>query len=65
MLAAQDIVTERLKDFTGVERIILFGSRAPGDVAPRADIDLAIACRIRLRTPMVRTALPKLYAQLP
>jgi predicted nucleotidyltransferase len=30
--------------FPEVERIILFGSRARGDGAPRSDIDLAIAC---------------------
>ena len=44
MTAPEDLVTERLKRFPEVERIILFGSRARADAAPRADIDLAVAC---------------------
>ena len=27
-----------------VERVVLFGSRARGDAAPRSDIDLAVEC---------------------
>lgn len=35
---------EALKVLPYVEAIYLFGSRARGDHAPRADIDLAISC---------------------
>jgi len=35
---------QQLKLLAYVERIILFGSRARGDNAPRADIDIAIDC---------------------
>jgi predicted nucleotidyltransferase len=34
----------QLKMIPYVDKIILFGSRARGDNAPRADIDLAIEC---------------------
>lgn len=34
----------RLRGFPLVEAVWLFGSRARGDAAPRADIDLAVAC---------------------
>jgi predicted nucleotidyltransferase len=44
MSAPEHLIAERLKTFPEVERIILFGSRARGDAAPRADIDLAVAC---------------------
>jgi len=30
--------------FPGVERILLFGSRAKGDAGARSDIDIAVAC---------------------
>lgn len=40
-----DTLTEHLSRFPGVERIILFGSRARGDAAARSDIDLAISGR--------------------
>jgi len=33
-----------LARFPEVERVYLFGSRARGDHAPRADIDLAVSC---------------------
>jgi predicted nucleotidyltransferase len=38
------LVAEKLTPFPEVERVVLFGSRARGDAAPRSDIDLAIAC---------------------
>ncbi len=44
MVAPERLVADRLKTFAEVERIIVFGSRARGDAAPRSDIDLAIAC---------------------
>lgn len=44
MAAPHEIVTDRLKVFPEVERIVLFGSRARGDATSRADIDLAVAC---------------------
>lgn len=44
MIAPEQIVANRLKLFAEVERIVLFGSRARGDAAPRSDIDLAITC---------------------
>jgi predicted nucleotidyltransferase len=37
-------VLDRLRPFPQVEKVWLFGSRARGDAAPRADIDLAVAC---------------------
>jgi predicted nucleotidyltransferase len=37
-------IIERLKAMPEVQRIYLFGSRARGDAAPRADIDIAVAC---------------------
>lgn len=36
-------LAQRLAAEPEVEQVILFGSRARGDAAPRADIDLAIA----------------------
>jgi predicted nucleotidyltransferase len=44
MVAPERLVADRLRTFAEVERIIVFGSRARGDAAPRSDIDLAIAC---------------------
>jgi len=44
MAVPEQLVADRLKTFPEVERIVLFGSRARGDAAPRSDIDLAIAC---------------------
>jgi len=44
MSAPETILTERLKAFREVERVILFGSRARGDGGARADIDLAVEC---------------------
>ena len=38
------MLARRLSTFPEVERIILFGSRARGDAAARADIDLAVEC---------------------
>ena len=35
---------KKLTAFAVIEKIILFGSRARGDAAPRADIDLAVLC---------------------
>lgn len=37
-----DAIVTSLSAFPEVRRIILFGSRARGDAAPRSDIDLAI-----------------------
>ena len=37
-------IARRLGRFPEVERVILFGSRARGDAAARADIDLAVQC---------------------
>ncbi len=36
-------LVDGLAALPGVERVVLFGSRARGDAAPRSDIDLAIA----------------------
>ena len=44
MSVPEELVADRLKAFPEVERIVLFGSRARGDAAPRSDIDLAIEC---------------------
>ena len=44
MTAPEYLIAERLMPFPEVERVVLFGSRARGDAAPRSDIDLAIAC---------------------
>jgi uncharacterized protein len=44
MAPPEQLVADRLKSFAEVERMILFGSRARGDSAPRSDIDLAVAC---------------------
>jgi len=44
MQAPETMLTERLKAFPEVERVILFGSRARGDAGFRADIDLAVQC---------------------
>ena len=33
-----------LKSIPEVERVYLFGSRARGDGAPRADVDIAVSC---------------------
>ncbi|HTT83298.1 MAG TPA: nucleotidyltransferase domain-containing protein [Rhizomicrobium sp.] len=44
MSGPEYLVAEALMPFPEVERIVLFGSRARGDAAPRSDIDLAIAC---------------------
>jgi predicted nucleotidyltransferase len=38
------LLATRLSRFPEVKRVILFGSRARGDGAPRADIDLAVEC---------------------
>jgi predicted nucleotidyltransferase len=35
-------IVERISRFPSVNRVILFGSRARGDCAERADIDLAV-----------------------
>jgi predicted nucleotidyltransferase len=37
-------IVERLRSVPQVERIYLFGSRARGDAAPRADLDIAVSC---------------------
>lgn len=37
------VAVEALAGFDGVEKIILFGSRAIGDHDPRSDIDVAIS----------------------
>lgn len=44
MTAPEIVLARRLSAFLEVERIILFGSRARGDAASRADIDLAVDC---------------------
>jgi predicted nucleotidyltransferase len=44
MTAPELTLARHLSAFPEVERIILFGSRARGDAAPRADIDVAIEC---------------------
>ncbi len=44
MKSPEALLAERLSRFPEVDRIILFGSRARGDCAPRADIDLAVDC---------------------
>jgi predicted nucleotidyltransferase len=44
MSGPEYLVTEALIPFPEVERVVLFGSRARGDAAPRSDIDLAITC---------------------
>ena len=40
----EERIVKRLKDIPEVERIYLFGSRARGDNAARADIDIAVSC---------------------
>lgn len=40
--AALERVVEELRTLAVVRRVILFGSRARGDHAPRADFDLAV-----------------------
>jgi uncharacterized protein len=44
MVSPEQAVADCLKTFAEVERIIVFGSRARGDAAPRSDVDLAVAC---------------------
>ncbi len=44
MLPVLRAITDRLASFPEVERVVLYGSRARGDHAPRSDIDLAIEC---------------------
>ncbi len=44
MLPVLDAITRHLASFPEVERVVLYGSRARGDHAPRSDIDLAIEC---------------------
>ena len=44
MTAPETMLARRLSAFPEVERVILFGSRARGDAAPRADIDVAVEC---------------------
>jgi predicted nucleotidyltransferase len=48
MALADDIVLynfwARLKEFPFVEALYLFGSRASGKNAPRADIDITVSC---------------------
>lgn len=39
-------IAERLSHFPGVERVILYGSRARGDEEERSDIDLAVTGEI-------------------
>lgn len=40
--AALERVVEELRTLAVVRRVVLFGSRARGDHAPRADFDLAV-----------------------
>ena len=44
MSTPEPVIARRLGLFPEVERVILFGSRARGDAAARADIDLAVEC---------------------
>jgi len=44
MNAPEILLARRLSTFPEVKRIILFGSRARGEGAPRADIDVAVEC---------------------
>ncbi len=44
MKSPEALLADRLSRFPEVDRIILFGSRARGDAAPRSDIDLAVSC---------------------
>lgn len=44
MDAPEILIARRLSEFPEVERVILFGSRARGEAAARADIDLAVEC---------------------
>jgi len=44
MTAPEIMLARRLSVFPEVERVILFGSRARGDAAPRTDIDVAVEC---------------------
>lgn len=44
MSAPEQLVADRLRSFPEVDRVVLFGSRARGDAAPRSDIDLAVVC---------------------
>jgi CRISPR-associated protein Cmr1 len=42
--ALEQLIVERLRTQPEVRRVYLFGSRARGDNAPRADIDIAVDC---------------------
>ncbi len=37
-------ITSSITETKGIEKIILFGSRARGDADPKSDIDVAIIC---------------------
>ncbi|NBC34396.1 MAG: nucleotidyltransferase domain-containing protein [Alphaproteobacteria bacterium] len=47
-------VVGELSRFPDVERVILYGSRARGDAAPRSDIDLAVDCPLASRSMWLR-----------
>jgi predicted nucleotidyltransferase len=42
--APEQLIVDRLSTQADVRRVYLFGSRARGDHAPRADIDIAVDC---------------------
>ena len=47
----EQAVLHQLLDIAEVEQVWLFGSRARGDAAPRADIDIVIAIAAPAATP--------------
>ena len=53
-MTPEERIVACLKSIPEVERIHLFGSRARGDAAPRADLDIAVTCPTASRKQWLR-----------
>ena len=53
-MTPEERIVACLRSISEVERIYLFGSRARGDAAPRADLDIAVTCPTASREQWLR-----------
>ncbi len=53
-MTPEERIVACLRSIPEVERIYLFGSRARGDAAPRADLDIAVTCPTASREQWLR-----------